>query len=183
MKQPRYWWILGVLVVLGVMVLVATRGGTAANLSAQSVRQTTPSALGVGSTAPLFRLTTIDGQQYSSASLRGKVVILFAMFASCADCIPEGQTLSQVQQTYSSKGVTVLGVDIVREESVQALQQYQRVGHITIPLAAYSAEVVQPYQLVQPDMTYVIGRDGIIKYKNMQSLSYADFQRELDALR
>ena len=184
MKQPRYWWILGVLVVLGVMVRVATRGGTAANLSAQSVRQTpTPSALGVGSTAPLFRLTTIDGQHYSTASLRGKIVILFAMFASCADCIPEGQTLSQVQQTYSSRGVTVLGVDIVREESVQALRQYQRVGHITIPLAAYSAEVVQQYQLVQPDMTYVIVRDGTIKYKNMQSLSYADFQRKLDALR
>jgi hypothetical protein len=65
---------------------------------------------------------------------------------------------------------------------VQALRQYQRVGHITIPLAVYSAEVVQKYQLVQPDMTYVMGRDDIIKYKNMQSLSYADFQRELDAL-
>jgi len=79
--------------------------------------------------------------------------------------------------------VIILGVDMVAQESVDALRQYQRVGHITIPLAAYSSEVVHQYQLVQPDMTYVIGRDGIVKYKNMRALGYADFQRELDSLR
>jgi hypothetical protein len=63
-----------------------------------------------------------------------------------------------------------------------ALRQYQRVGRITIPLAAYSAEIVRHYKLVQPDMTYVIGRDGMIKYKNTRALNYAQFQRELDAL-
>ena len=182
MNLSRCWLILGLALLAGIAMLAAGVG-KAPRVPAEGAVQTRLSAPTIGSMAPAFRLTTIDGQQYSSASLRGKVVILFAMFASCADCIPQGQTLSQVQQTYSSKGLTVLGVDIVRDESVQALRQYQRVGHITIRLAAYSAEVVQPYQLVQPDMTYVIGRDGIIKYKNMQSLSYADFQRELDALR
>jgi peroxiredoxin len=181
MTQPRHLWILGVLTVLIVMVLLAAGGDKAT--SAQSARQTVVPAAAVGSPAPPFRLTTIDGQQYSLASLRGRTVILFAMFASCADCIPEGKTLSQIQQAYAGKGVTILGVDIVAEESVDALRQYQRVGHITIPLAAYSTEVVRHHQLVQPDMTYVIGRDGIIKYKNARALSYADFQQELNALR
>lgn len=180
MTPPRHWWILGAVTLLIVIVLIAPRGDKAT--SAQSVRQTVTSVLAVGSTAPPFRLTTIDGQQHSSASLRGSTVILFAMFASCADCIPEGQMLTQIQQAYAGKGVTILGVDIVAGESVDALRQYQRVGHITIPLAAYSREVVQEYQLVQPDMTYVIGRDGIIRYKNMRALGYADFQRELNAL-
>ena len=183
MKKRRYWWTLGLFLLTGIAMMASARTDMAPPLAAEGAVQARPSAPVVGSVAPALHLTTIDGQQYSSATLRGKVVILFAMFASCADCIPQGQTLSQVQQTYSSKGVTVLGVDIVPEESVQALRQYLRVGHITIPLAAYTAAVVQPYQLVQPDMTYVIGRDGIVKYKNMQSRSYADFQRELDALR
>jgi cytochrome oxidase Cu insertion factor (SCO1/SenC/PrrC family) len=94
MTKPGHWWILGALPVLIVMVLVDARGDNAT--SAQSSRQTVTSALAAGSTAPPFRLTTIDGQGYSSASLRGNTVILFAMFASCADCIPEGQVLSQV---------------------------------------------------------------------------------------
>ena len=177
MNTRRSWRLLSVLGLVGLAMLDGGVGTTERLVAEGAV------APAVGSIAPPFRLTTIDGRDYTSASLRGKVVILFAMFASCADCIPQGQTLSQVQQTYSRNGVSVLGVDIVREESVQALRQYQRVGQITIPLAAYSADVVQQYQLVQPDMTYVIGRDAIIRFKNTRPLRYADFQRELGALR
>lgn len=44
-----------------------------------------------GSVAPGFHLTAVDGRRYSSEALKGRPVILFAMFANCADCIPQGQ--------------------------------------------------------------------------------------------
>jgi peroxiredoxin len=170
MTKPRLWGF-SVLTIFVVMAPIAARGDNVATLFAQTPGQTIPSTLTVGSTAPPFRLTAIDGQQYNLATLRGTTVILFAMFASCADCIPQGQTLSRIRQAYTAKGVTVIGVDIVAGESEEALRQYQQVGHITIPLAAYSAEIVHQYRLVQPDMTYVIGRDGIIRYMNARALS------------
>src|SRR5215472_7436421 len=131
MMQFRSWRVPGVLAIVIVITPLAARGNNAANLFVQSTGQTVTSVPVVGSTAPPFHLTTIDGQQYSSASLRGKTVILFAMFASCADCIPQGQTLSRIQHAYAGKGVIILGVDMVAQESVDALRQYQRVGHIT----------------------------------------------------
>ena len=173
------WWILGAVVVMSGLMLVAARGSKNLPSPTQTMTRAGASTLAVGSKAPHFSVTTIDGQQYSLASLRGKVVILFAMFANCADCIPEGQVLSQVQRAYASKGVIVLGVDIVAGEPVALLQQYRSVGHITIPLVPYTDYIVRDYELTQPDMTYIIGQDGSVKHKNPLALSYAEFQREL----
>jgi peroxiredoxin len=176
------WWILGAVVMMSGLMLVTARSSKNLLSPAQPMARADISTLAVGSKAPNFSVTTIDGQHYSSASLRGKVVILFAMFANCADCIPEGQVLSQVQHAYASKGVTVLGVDIVAGEPVALLQQYRSVGHITIPLAPYTDDIVRDYRLTQPDMTYIIGQDGTVKHKNPRALSYAEFQRELESL-
>lgn len=135
-----------------------------------------------GSVAPAFRLTAVDGRRYSSEALKGRPVILFAMFANCADCIPQGQALTRVARAYARSRVTVLGVDIVQGESADLLRRYAAFGRVGIPLSVYDRDVVRAYGLIVPDMTYVIGRDGRIKYVNVHALDDVGFARELDSL-
>lgn len=81
--------------------------------------------------APPFRLTTQDGAPLSLADLRGKVVLLAFIYASCKDvCLTETAKMAMVQKGLGEdfgKRVHFLSVTLDPEQDTgEALRQYAR---------------------------------------------------------
>lgn len=143
-------------------------------------KQANSTLVSVGKPAPDFSVRTIDGQQFSLSAHKGKPVIVFAMFGGCGDCIPVGQTLSQIQSNLASKGVTVIAIDILKGEPVSALEQYRSDTKSDFPLVSYDAEVVNTYKLTAPEITYVIDKNGTVAYVNQSALSYNQYKQQVE---
>src|SRR6266508_3265361 len=64
----------------------------------------------IGKPAPSFALTTIDGQQLSSASLRGRPYVLNFWASWCIPaCVEEHPVLMEAQRRYGDR-VAIIGV-------------------------------------------------------------------------
>src|SRR5260370_41495265 len=63
-------------------------------------------------TAPEITLRDLDGKDLSLAQYKGKVVLVNFWATVCEPCRVEIPWLIEMQQNYSAKGFTVLGVDV-----------------------------------------------------------------------
>jgi len=139
-------------------------------------------SLAVGNPAPDFNVQTIDGQQFSLADHKGKPVIIFAMFGGCGECIPVGQTLNQIQKDYAARGVSVIAIDILKNEPTSTLEQYRDFVQAKFLFVSYNENVVQAYRLTAPEITYVIDKNGNIAYINQKGLSYEQYKQQIEKL-
>lgn len=72
-----------------------------------------PAVQGGGQQMPDFSLKSVaDGSRVSSSDLKGRVV-LFVFFATwCPPCIQEIPTLVDIQEKYSARGFSVIGMSV-----------------------------------------------------------------------
>ena len=169
------------LVIIGLIMLVAI-GGIYLVLHKPKATSTPSynSATALGRPAPDFSIQTIDGQQFSLAAHKGKPVIVFAMFGGCGECIPVGKTLNQVQKDFSSQGVTVIAIDILKGEPTSVLEQYRSDTKAVFPLVSYDANVVNTYKLTAPEITYIIDKNGVVANINQNALSYDQYKQQIE---
>ena len=64
----------------------------------------------VGSPAPAFRLTSLDGRDVSLEELRGRPVVLNFWASWCVPCREEAPLLDAVAREFGPRGLVVLGV-------------------------------------------------------------------------
>lgn len=174
------------LLIVAFTAIIVIGGGYLALRKPQS---TTPSStskpsdrniVGVNEPAPDFNVQTIDGQQFSLAAHKGKPVIVFAMFGGCGECIPVGQTLTQIKKDYAPKGVEIVAVDILKGEPTSSLEQYRNTIQANFPLVSYDEAVVRAYKLTAPEITYVIDRNGNVAFVNQSALSYEQYKQQVE---
>ena len=174
------------LLIIGLVALVVIGDGYLALRKPQLVTTSTsntPTNSTVASLdkpAPDFSVQTIDGQQFSLAAHKGKPVIMFAMFGGCGECIPVGQTLNQVQKDFSTQGVTIVAIDILKGEPTSVLEQYRSDAKTSFPLVSYDANVVNNYKLTAPEITYVIDKNGTVAFVNKNALSYDQYKQQVE---
>jgi cytochrome c biogenesis protein CcmG/thiol:disulfide interchange protein DsbE len=174
--MKKYFTIAGICCALPLIViaLLAWRGNQ------QGLSTTNLSAIEVGKPAPDFNVQTIDGQQFSLADHKGKAVVIFAMFGGCGECIPVGQTLNQIQKDYAARGVSVIAIDILKNEPTSTLEQYRDFVQAKFLFVSYNENVVQAYRLTAPEITYVIDKNGNIAYINQKGLSYEQYKQQIE---
>ena len=61
---------------------------------------------------PAFGLETLDGTRFSSSALAGKVALVDFWATWCQPCLGEIPFWNQLQQRYSGRGFTVLGITV-----------------------------------------------------------------------
>lgn len=162
------------------VVLLAAGGVYAVLRNTKPTTSTSSTATALSKPAPDFDVKTIDGQQFSLAAHKGKPVIVFAMFGGCGDCIPVGQTLSQIQNDYAAKGVSVVAMDILKGEPVSVLEQYRSDIKASFKLVSYDENVVKAYKLTAPEITYVIDKNGNIANVNQSALNYEQYKQQVE---
>lgn len=110
-----------------------------------------------------IKLNTVDGQQFSLASLRGKVVVLDFFGMQCAhsrDHIKE--TMTQFSAEQMSNGLQIIGIES-ESSSAEQVRQYIQDQKMNYPVAQVDEptfiQFVNSRDLSAPQ-TLVFGRDG-----------------------
>lgn len=171
--------VVGVLVVATILILGRALLTPVGNTSTTG----TPGAPAplVGHYAPDATLLTLANQRVDLTSLRGKVVVLNFWYVACEPCRYEMPALEKAYQTYQGQGLVVVGVNIT-DDAATISQFTQQLG-ITYPIwrdANQRATVT--YRLTATPSSFIIDRQGVIRYKAVGPLDTATLKNDLTPL-
>jgi peroxiredoxin len=116
----------------------------------------------VGTRAPDFKLTSLDGPDISLSSQRGNVVILNFWATWCGPCRAEMPTLEKVGQTYRDRGLRVIGVDV--QESPDKVRDFLPEVGVTFPIVFDSdTALARRYRAGGLPASFIIDREGTVR--------------------
>jgi thiol-disulfide isomerase/thioredoxin len=122
--------------------------------------------LGVDSgpaTTPQYRFVTLDGQEISDASLRGKVVLVNIWATWCTPCRVEMPLLEQMQARHKDAGFVIVGLAVDRVSTEQVRRFVEERG-VTYPIAHVDGSAEQIFGGVRGYPTsFLIDRTGKIR--------------------
>lgn len=179
------WALAGAVLGLAVLALAAlaalsgsrTPGGPTPGTSVPGV-QSSPSAPArpsasagaAASLAPAFTLPTVGGGTLSTAAERGRLLVLNFTAPDCPTCAKQIPVLDAAAARFSPAGVTVAIVDISGLDDDRAIAEgYRSYGWTDrVPIAKDTKfAVAQAYGLTNMGETYVIDRDGRLRWQGV----------------
>ncbi len=136
-----------------------------------------------GQMAPEFIVTSFDGQNYNSAELRGKVIVLNFWASWCKPCEQEAADLEAAWQYYADRGdVVFLGVDYVDTEP-------EALGYLTKFNISYpngpdlGTRISQAFRIRGVPETYIINQEGMLTHTQIGPFtSLAQIKAVIDPL-
>lgn len=126
--------------------------------------------LGVGSPAPTFSGSGIDGNFYDLGDLQGKVVVLAFWSTKCEICHSEFPKYNRLIKTFDGKNVVFLSPTSQGEAAVQAYLRSTPLNAVVLPerfdmvLQYADRDKAGNLDMGYPDY-FVIGPSGKIEYR------------------
>lgn len=120
--------------------------------------------------APSFTLTDDNGNKISDSSLKGKVYIIQGFAPGCSSCAREIATLNKIYNQFKDKSVEIISLDIASEDISGAINTKQQFNGGDWRWAVDTDNVAVKLEMKTLESTYLIDKEGIIKYKD-ESLS------------
>ncbi len=121
-----------------------------------------------GFPAPGFTALDVQGNLVDVASLRGKIVLLDFWAAWCAPCLAELPTIVGIHEALSEKGVIVLGVNLDRSDAAFRDAITKRALSYAQIYDGSDGPISSLYRIGGIPMTYLIGRDGVIRARGLR---------------
>ena len=111
--------------------------------------------------APRFHAKTLDGEQFTNDSTKGKVVLFQFWTTWCPYCKSEEGVVNQITTEFSDKGLIVIAVDVAESKKVvqQYLKDHPRKCHIVM---TGDTNLAAMYQANRYPIYVVVDRDGKI---------------------
>jgi cytochrome c biogenesis protein CcmG, thiol:disulfide interchange protein DsbE len=126
----------------------------------------------LGHRAPDFSLPTLDGPSFIRLSdLRGQVVVVNFWASWCAACREEHPNLLAAWERYRDKGVVLIGVDY-QDSKTAALRFMREMGGDWPTVEDADGRTALSYGVYGVPETFFIGRDGVVRYKQIGASSY-----------
>lgn len=120
------------------------------------------SGLAVGSPAPDFTATTLDGKPVALRELSGRVVLLNFWGSWCPPCREEMPSFDEAYRRYRDRGLVILGVNL-GESEVAVRAFLARIG-VSFPVVIdRGGQLARLYDVVPLPTTYVIDPEGRIR--------------------
>lgn len=139
------------------------------------------SAPAVGTQAPVFELRSPSGDPLSLAAERGHVVVVNFFATWCPPCRAETPDLIAVEARYRARGVIFIGVDDREDGSLVTV--FAKNKGIKYPLVLdRSGSVEEHYDVRAIPTTYVLDRDGTIRYAQVDELNSSVLSGAIDAV-
>ncbi len=119
----------------------------------------------LGRDAPGFTLPGISGKDYSLKDFRGKVVLLNFWATWCPPCKAEIPSLIRLNHMFSNEGLVILGISEDNRGADVVVPFAKSYGMDFAVLLDPSREVGNLYSIGGVPETFLVGKDGKIKYK------------------
>jgi thiol-disulfide isomerase/thioredoxin len=116
--------------------------------------------------APDVGGTTLQGEAFALRDLQGRVVLLNVWATWCEPCRDELPELARLHEALAERGLTVVGlnVDVARLRGRVAAMAHDFALPFPVVLDPGNA-TVGPLQVVGYPTSFVIGRDGTIRWR------------------
>ena len=119
------------------------------------------SIVNVGDTVPAFMLTSADGAEVSSASLKGQVYMLSFFDTGCPDCQKEFPVL---QQVYDKYGETMPVLNVPRSQTADEVKAYWNKEELTMPFhTALDKSLYYKFAKSGIPRTYIVDGEGKVR--------------------
>ena len=140
-----------------------------------------PSPL-VGRPAAAFALPSLDGAPVSLEAHRGKVVVVNFWASWCYPaCYEEAPVLERGWQTYKSRGVVVIGIDI--QDTEPAARKFVNDFKLTFPnVRDVGGKVSIEYGVYGVPETFFVDRQGRIRAKHVGAVTEEAFRANVERL-
>lgn len=175
-----------VVVLIGATVYLDRATRLKAQNSVDTVRADDPP----GTPAPVVSFKNLDGQDVPLSEYKGKVVLVNFWATWCEPCQVEIPWLIEMQQKYSAKGFTVLGVDVDDEGSnlvsaYTAKERFHVNGQqlaINYPVLRGNDDVADKFGgLLGYPTSFLISRDGKIVKKTQGLIDYEEITKAIES--
>lgn len=137
--------------------------------------------LKIGLPALEFSAKTSDGKRISLEDYKGKVVLLDFWASWCNPCRAEMPNVKKVYEEYHDKGFEIIGISLDDKEA--NFKKYMDSEQMTWPQIfdgnGWKSEIGQLYAVTAIPATYILDRDGIIRYKNARGKDLGKAVKEL----
>ncbi len=135
----------------------------------------------IGTIAPDFSLTDLDGNPVRLADHRGSPVIVNFWASWCGPCVEEFPLLREAAQEHADDGLVVLGI-VYQDRSESARAFMERNGGSWPAAMDPDERVASAYNIFAPPETYFIGRDGRIVARHIGQFTAASLQDKVAAI-
>lgn len=165
---------LAVLVILIVLFIAGYFVMNSPRDSMESKENTGSKVITSGDQAPEFRLAKFDGGSVTLADLRGRVVMVHFWATWCPPCVEELPTLDRLHQSVIGKDFEMLAVD-EDEGGAEAIASFVKKNRLKLPVLFDSgSEVARRYGTYKLPETYIIDRQGVVRYKAIGPRDWTD---------
>lgn len=114
-----------------------------------------------GSTIDNLIMKDIQGNSYTSETLRGKVVIIDFWFITCAACIQEMPDLNKIREDFGTDEVAYFGVTYDKKEKVERFLEKVKYDYTIV---ADSKHLTDRFGIKFYPTTLVIDKKGKVQY-------------------
>ncbi len=132
--------------------------------------------------APSFTLTDDKGVTFINNDLKGKVYVLQGFAPGCSSCAREIATLSKVYEKFHDKDVEIISLDVLSEDIDGALDTKQQFQGGNWIWAVDLDNVAVKFGMRTLESTYIIDKEGIIRYKDEIISDPNDLAQEIEKL-
>ena len=126
--------------------------------------------LAVGGEPIPFEVKDLDGQPLSLAQYKGKVVLLDFWATWCGPCRQEMPNVKRIYKKYNDQGFEIVGISL--DSQLGQVQSYLKKNEVAWPQhfdgQGWKNGVAQKYKVSSIPATYLIDRQGKIRYKTLR---------------
>jgi len=137
----------------------------------------------VGSLAPEFTLTTLEGETISLAELRGKNVLINYWATWCPPCLNELIALENIQKQYEGQDFVVITINGIEQDILSDVQATVEDYGVTYPVLLDENEAFwDAYRILFLPTTVYINEQGIIRFIKFGEQSESEFSSMVEQL-
>jgi cytochrome c biogenesis protein CcmG, thiol:disulfide interchange protein DsbE len=125
--------------------------------------------------------TTLDGEPFSLADLRGRPVIINFWGPSCVPCRDEFPLFKSVLEEHGPEGLALVGV--LMDDPPAPARDFVAEYEAAWPTVEDPDRAIRnAYRVVARPVSYFVDRDGVLRSIQVGELTQAEFDRQYQAI-